>query len=91
MSVPTDSTAVERMCDTLIRFVSKELDLDTDALSADAEYETLDFDSLVLVELAVNLHERFRVPITHEELIEAATVRATAELLVSRGAAHEQA
>jgi acyl carrier protein len=87
MSEPADTGAVEHLCGKLMAYLTDELDIAVDiaTLSPDAEYESLDFDSLVLVELALGLRERFGVPVTHEELAAAATVRGTAELLVRRG------
>jgi acyl carrier protein len=90
MAEPTDPDPVEHLCATLITYLVEELDtgadLDPATLAPDVEYESLDFDSLVLVELALGLQQRFGVEVTHEELVTAASVRGTAELLVSRGA-----
>lgn len=90
MTEPADPGAVEHVCATLLAYLADELDagvdIDPGALSPDSEYEGLDFDSLVLVELALGLQQRFGVAVTYEELVVAGTVRGTAELLVRRGA-----
>lgn len=84
MDSSTQPAAVQDVCGMLIDLLSETLDVDTDSITPDAEFESLDLDSLVLVELAVKLNQRFEVPVTHEELAEAATVLGTAELLVNR-------
>ncbi|MBT2481756.1 acyl carrier protein [Streptomyces sp. ISL-94] len=56
-----------------------------DSTDADTGFDTLDFDSLVLLELAVDLSRRFDVEVADDELQAAGTVAAMADLLTSKG------
>jgi acyl carrier protein len=51
----------------------------------DTDFESLEFDSLVLVEFAVALSRRFDVDVEDHELKDAGTIAGTAELLKSKG------
>ncbi|GAA2674830.1 acyl carrier protein [Streptomyces aculeolatus] len=53
--------------------------------TAETPYEVMEFDSLVLVELAVDLSRRFDTDISHEEIQEAGNIARTVELLKSKG------
>ncbi|MET9545565.1 MULTISPECIES: acyl carrier protein [unclassified Streptomyces] len=53
--------------------------------TSDTRFDLLGFDSLVLVEVAVDLTRRYGVQVTDEELQEAGTVAGTVELLRSKG------
>ncbi|MEU1408705.1 acyl carrier protein [Streptomyces sp. NPDC005728] len=57
-----------------------------DDTSADTDFESLDLDSLVLIELAVILTKQYGVQVTGEELATAGTVAKVAELLSAKGA-----
>lgn len=56
-----------------------------DGITAETEYESLDFDSLVLVEVAVALSNRYDITVTDDELRDAGTVAATVALLEGKG------
>ncbi|MEU3064349.1 acyl carrier protein [Streptomyces subrutilus] len=51
----------------------------------DTEFERLGYDSLVLVEVAVDLTRRFGVEITDDELHQAGTTARAARVLADRG------
>ncbi|WP_347579786.1 phosphopantetheine-binding protein [Streptomyces sp. B8F3] len=48
---------------------------------------SMEFDSLVLVEVAVELSRRFDTDVSHEEVQEAGNVTGTVEFLKSKGVA----
>lgn len=54
--------------------------------TADTPFELLELDSLVLVELAVVLSQRYQVSVGDDELHLAGTVAACVELLRGKGA-----
>jgi acyl carrier protein len=54
-------------------------------ITPDTPFEDMDFDSLILVELAVALSNTFHVEVTDDELREAGTVAAAAALLADKG------
>ena len=53
--------------------------------TADTPFELIDFDSLVLVEVAVVLTGRYHVTVTDEELREAGTIAGAVALLEAKG------
>ncbi|MFG2603365.1 acyl carrier protein [Streptomyces sp. NPDC048514] len=54
--------------------------------TADTDFENLDLDSLVLIELAVILTKQYGIDVTGEELATAGNVANVAELLSAKGA-----
>ncbi|WP_217165381.1 acyl carrier protein [Streptomyces sp. AC512_CC834] len=64
--------------------IKKTFDIGDMEISGATDFESLEFDSLVLVELAVILTRDYGVEITDEELAEAETIEATAALVNSR-------
>ncbi|MFI9583720.1 phosphopantetheine-binding protein [Streptomyces sp. NPDC052236] len=54
--------------------------------SADTGFESLDLDSLVLIELAVIPTKQYGIDVAGDELAGAGTVAKVAELLSARGA-----
>ncbi|AUH38937.1 MULTISPECIES: acyl carrier protein [unclassified Streptomyces] len=55
--------------------------------TAETPFDIMEFDSLVLVEVAVELSRRFDTEVSHEEVQEAGNVTGTVELLKSKGVA----
>jgi acyl carrier protein len=53
--------------------------------TAETSFELLEFDSLVLVEVAVALSGRYGITVTDEELREAGNVDGTVALLEAKG------
>ena len=53
--------------------------------TATTPYADMDFDSLVLLELAVHLSKVYGVEVTDDEILGAATVAETAGLLTAKG------
>lgn len=71
---------------TLIQLVKEVFSdyVDVSSLDADTPFDSLDIDSLVLVELAVLLNERLGFVIAEFEIKEANNVRRLAELQAER-------
>ncbi|MFJ8982410.1 acyl carrier protein [Streptomyces sp. NPDC102282] len=67
--------------------IGENFDTDGRELSGATDFESLEFDSLVLVELAVILTREYGVEITDEELAETGTIEATAALVNSKSRA----
>lgn len=78
------TTTTMPLADVLIDILRTDYEVPEDA-GVDTDFETLEFDSLVLVEFAVALSRRFGVEVEDHELHEAGTIAATAELLRSKG------
>lgn len=55
-------------------------------VDVNAEFETMELDSLVLVELAVMLQKQYGVAVDDWEIEEAKTIENTAALLLAKGA-----
>jgi acyl carrier protein len=53
--------------------------------TADTDFESLDLDSLVLIELAVILTKQYGIDVAGEELAAAGNVAKVAELLSAKG------
>ncbi|MGW6703729.1 phosphopantetheine-binding protein [Streptomyces sp. NPDC054956] len=54
--------------------------------TAQTAYEEMEFDSLVLLELAVHLSNVFRIDVTDDEILKTGNVEETAGLLAAKGA-----
>ncbi|MEU6373605.1 acyl carrier protein [Streptomyces sp. NPDC046909] len=78
------STSTMPLADILIDILLTDYEVPENT-DIHTDFETLEFDSLVLVEFAVALSRRFDVDIEDHELKEAGTIAATAELLKSKG------
>ena len=68
------------------KVLSEEFMLRPESLSADTTFDTLGFDSLVIVELALILNRKFKVAIKDGELIETMTITDTAALIAAKAA-----
>lgn len=81
MPVATKEDIELRVRDALVEFGA-----DADAIAPDARFETLDVDSLDLVELAQIVEDEYGVAITTEDLKRIETVGDAVDLVVERTA-----
>jgi acyl carrier protein len=79
MSTPTQTLTGE-----LLHLITTKY-ADGKAVTADTPFESLDFDSLVLVEVAVALSKRYAVTVTDDELDRAGTITGAVALLEAKG------
>ncbi|GAA3078088.1 acyl carrier protein [Streptomyces olivoverticillatus] len=63
-----------------------KFEVPTQKVDVNAEFETMELDSLVLVELAVMLQKQYGVAVDDWEIEEAKTIENTAALLLAKGA-----
>ena len=63
---------------------SREFGAEPDQISADAEFETLDIDSLDLVELAQIVEDEYGVQLKGEDMEDVKTVRQAVDLVMSK-------
>lgn len=75
---------VTSLADDLLSLLREEYDAPPET-SLESSYEDLDFDSLVLVEIAVALSQKYDIDVTDSEMQEVGTVAATLDLLRSKG------
>ncbi|MEE1784152.1 acyl carrier protein [Streptomyces sp. SP17BM10] len=75
----TESTAAR-----IVAILAENFDTEDRELSADTDFESLEFDSLVLVELAVILTREFGVEVTDEELVASTTIEGAAALVAAK-------
>ncbi|WP_369391986.1 acyl carrier protein [Streptomyces sp. CG1] len=73
------------LADDLIQILSDKYGLPGEDLSAETRFETLEFDSLVMVELAVILERRLGIPVSDEELLSVESIGEAAALLSTKG------
>ncbi|WP_329108941.1 acyl carrier protein [Micromonospora sp. NBC_01699] len=66
--------------------LSTQLRLDRSVLGSDVTFESVDLDSLVLVEFALLLGDEFGIEIDDGDLTKEMTLRDTAELVTAKGA-----
>ncbi|MFE1293517.1 acyl carrier protein [Streptomyces sp. NPDC058731] len=78
------TTTTLPLADVLIDILRTDYEVPDDT-DVDTDFESLAFDSLVLVEFAVVLSRRFGVDVEDHELQEAGTIAATVELLRAKG------
>ncbi|TDU04078.1 acyl carrier protein [Streptomyces sp. 846.5] len=78
------TTQTPSAADEILFLLASEYDAPED-ITAATEFESLGFDSLVLVELAVVLSQRYTTEVTDEELQEAGSVDGALRLLRSKG------
>lgn len=75
------------MSDNFERFTNCAVDVlsvDAEQIVLDATFESLDADSLDLVELVMALEEEFDVTVEEEELDEITTIQAAYDLILSK-------
>ncbi|WP_037856537.1 acyl carrier protein [Streptomyces sp. NRRL S-31] len=71
----------------IIAIICEHFDTGDTEVSAATDFESLEFDSLVLVELAVILTNEFGVEVTDEELANGRTVGESAAIVARKSAA----
>lgn len=71
----------------LVAIINEHFETDGRELSAATDFESLEFDSLVLVELAVILTREFAVEVTDEELADGKTIGEAAALVARKKSA----
>ncbi|HEU5160769.1 MAG TPA: acyl carrier protein [Streptosporangiaceae bacterium] len=74
-------TAVSRIIDV----IAAHFEVAPEQITTNTEFETIEFDSLALTELAMILTREFGVEVTDEELAAARTVGRAAELVTECG------
>lgn len=75
------------LVDDLIQVLSDKYGLPSTDLSPDTRFEALEFDSLVMLELAVLLERRHGVPVSDDELLGTESIGEAADLLSAKGVA----
>jgi acyl carrier protein len=78
------STQTQTLTDQLLSLMISKYGAPKDT-TAETSFEHLDFDSLVLVEVAVALSGQYKITITHDELNEAGNIAGTVALLDAKG------
>jgi acyl carrier protein len=79
-----DSTTAQSEVQRQVYDVLTSFGADPEAIAPDATFESLDIDSLDLVELAQIVEERFQVQITGEDAEKLRTVGQALDLIASR-------
>jgi acyl carrier protein len=77
-------TQTQTLTDQLLNMFTTKYGAPEDT-TADTSFELLDFDSLVLVEVAVALSTRYDIHVTDDELREAGDIANTVTLLEGKG------
>ncbi|MFC4146070.1 acyl carrier protein [Micromonospora mangrovi] len=72
--------------DRITRTLVEEFRIPPGAITQETSFTDLGFDSLVIVELALVLDQRFGVALKDGELAETMTLAAAADLLAAKGA-----
>jgi len=75
---------LEAITNRLIEIIDQKYAPDGTELDATTDFASLDFDSLVLVELAVILTREFSVGVNDQELAMSATIGGAAALIADR-------
>ncbi|MFI6930372.1 acyl carrier protein [Streptomyces sp. NPDC050287] len=86
MSSPVASDSVATLADALLTLLVDKYEAPAETTTVDTEFELLGFDSLILVEVAVDLSRRYGIEVADDELQEAGTAVRAAELLAAKGA-----
>ncbi|MEY9214396.1 acyl carrier protein [Thermobifida halotolerans] len=74
----------EALSAEILDIVATKCDV-SEEIHTDTRFEDLDLDSLVLIELSVQLTKKFGVEVTDDELFTAGSVARIAELLAAKG------
>jgi acyl carrier protein len=77
-------TQTQTLTDQLLNLITSKYAA-PEGTTAETSFEFLDFDSLVLVEVAVALRGRYDITVTDEELREAGNIAGTVALLEAKG------
>lgn len=73
------------LTEQLVDLLTSQVGVDEDGLRAEATFDELELDSLVLIEFALILKKEFGVVLADGELTPELTVRETAALLAAKG------
>ncbi len=73
------------LTEQLVDLLTTQVGVDEGGLRAEATFDELELDSLVLIEFALILKKAFGVVLEDGELTPDLTVRGTAELLAAKG------
>ncbi|TGN77992.1 acyl carrier protein [Streptomyces bauhiniae] len=79
-------TSASALADAVLALLVDKYEAPAETTAVDTEFELIGFDSLILVEVAVDLSGRYGVEVADDELQEAGTAAGVAELLVAKGA-----
>ncbi|GAA1880988.1 acyl carrier protein [Asanoa iriomotensis] len=74
----------QTLTDDLLKLMTDQYGAPDD-ITAETSYDSLDLDSLVMVEVAVALSGRYDVFVTEEEMRDAATIAGTVAMLEAKG------
>ncbi|MFI1470010.1 acyl carrier protein [Streptomyces wuyuanensis] len=85
-AAPAGSAAVAGVAEVILGILREKYEAPADTTTAETEFDMLGFDSLVLVEVAVDLSSRFGIEVSDEVLHEAGTTARAARALVDAGA-----
>ncbi|MEV7736586.1 acyl carrier protein [Streptomyces sp. NPDC088921] len=85
MSNSVTSASVAALADAVLTLLVEKYEAPAETTAVDTEFELIGFDSLILVEVAVDLSRRYGTEVADDELQEAGTAAAVAELLVAKG------
>jgi acyl carrier protein len=80
--MPTPTAAV--LADEILAILIAKHHVPADTATVDTDFEVLGLDSLVLIEVAVSLNDKFGMDIEGEELMRAGTAAAAAEVLTAQ-------
>ena len=86
MSNSATSTSVAALADAILALLVDKYEAPAETTAVDTEFELIGFDSLILVEVAVDLGRRYGIEVADDELQEAGTATGVAELLLAKGA-----
>lgn len=86
MSSSVASATAATLADAVLALLVDKYEAPAETTTVDTDFELLGFDSLILVEVAVDLSRRFGIEVTDEELHEAGTAAGAAEVLATKGA-----
>ncbi|MEV7866830.1 acyl carrier protein [Streptomyces sp. NPDC088124] len=84
-SQTADDAAARQLTEAVLTTVRVKFEA-PEGTTAETPYEEMEFDSLVLLELAVHLSKEYGVEITDDEILNASDITETARLLAGKGA-----
>jgi acyl carrier protein len=86
MSNSVTSASVAALADAVLTLLVDKYEAPAETTTVDTEFELIGFDSLILVEVAVDLSRLYGIEVADDELQEAGTAARAAELLAAKGA-----
>ncbi|MFE3854965.1 acyl carrier protein [Streptomyces griseorubiginosus] len=79
------TSASAALAEAVLALLIDKYEAPAETTAVDTEFELIGFDSLILVEVAVDLSRRYGTEVADDELQEAGTAAAVADLLVAKG------